>query len=154
MKFQSLFVVIVLILQSITGCKKDVFSSEALEGKWGRSNEWDNGCIFHEERNFKEDGTIEIIGSIVDLKANVTEGYLNRQTGIYTLKGDSVIYTNLKLYDTNTAGYKKIEELEYQHTSVRFSQGIAFNPRKNELTLIYTCPAWADCIGPQKYFRK
>ena len=61
MKIQSLFLILVLILQSITACKKDVSSSEALEGKWGRSNEWDNGYIFHEELNFRGDGTVEII---------------------------------------------------------------------------------------------
>ena len=155
MKIQSLFLILVLILQSITACKKDVSSSEALEGKWGRSNEWDNGYIFHEELNFRGDGTVEIIGSVIDLKVNVTKGYLNRQTGTYTLKGDSVIYTNLKVYYTKSSSYKKMEELGYQHTSVRYSQGVAFNSRKNELTLTYgPCNDVGNCIGPQKYFRK
>ena len=155
MKIQLLFLAIFLILQVSTGCKKDAFLLKSLEGKWEKSNKWDDGYTFHEDRNFKADGTVEIIVSIVDLNANITKGYLNREIGTYTLKGDSVIYSNLKLYSTNTGSYKKLEELEYVKTYVRLSQKLSFNSNKNELTLTYApCSDTGFCyVGSHKYFK-
>jgi len=155
MKTRILLIAVILVLQSIFACKKDVSNPIELVGKWGTSNEWEDGYIYHEELNFKVDGSIEIIGSVIDLQTNTTKGYLNKEIGSYSLQGDNLVYTNMKSYRSDLPGYQKIEDLQHQHTQRKSSRKLQFNSTMNEITLYYgRCNDNAVCVGPKTYLKK
>ena len=153
MKFITLLLFIVLI-NILSACKKSTKTPVTnISGEWFQQRQREGNLVNLETFNFKSDQSVDITWSVVDTIANQTKGYVRRQTGAYSYKGDSVILENMKSYSVGSYTYKKLEELEYINTEKRFAYKIAFNKNKDLLTLEFSCPPYADCIPHPKLKR-
>jgi hypothetical protein len=159
MNYRNIFPVLALIICTLSCGKDDTDSTsiamQRLKGEWLRVNTWDDGYVAHGEYKFSDDLTVEITGRIYDPKTNEFKGYLSRQTGTYSIKGDSVILTQVKQYVSNSILSMRFEDLEFSRTLPRQALKITFNTLQTELTISYPrCHPWEDCPGSFTYSRQ
>lgn len=145
MKIKSILLVSFLIL-SVYGCKKNESANFEVSGKWFQNVPWDTNQVLFQEYDFKQDGTLEILASVIDSASKERKGYVSKSVGIYHLKGDSLILKDQKVFATGSHTYKKLNELTYQVTYQRTAYKPIYNATKDTLTLRFNCPPNADCI--------
>ncbi|HXH99659.1 MAG TPA: hypothetical protein VNI52_05300 [Sphingobacteriaceae bacterium] len=148
MKFGKL-IIASLLLTAFYSCKKNDSSDKAdlnITGKWFYELKRDDKLIFQDIYDFKTDETVEITRGVIDSATMEIKGYVNRSTGSFDFKGDSLILQDLKVYSVNAYGYKKLEELKYTTTYKRNSYKVIYNTNKDTITLQFHCPVNADCV--------
>ena len=159
MNRRDILTVLALIICTLSCSKDDSDTSSSIamqhiKGEWLRVNTWDDGYIAQGNYKFADDLTVEITGRIYDPKTNEFKGYLSRQTGTYSIKGDSVILTQVKQFVANST-FNKLEDLEYSRTLPRQALKVTFNALQTELTLSYPkCHPWEDCPGSFTYSKQ
>jgi hypothetical protein len=145
MKTKRIIVACFLIL-GLYACKKKENTTIDLSGKWFENSVWDTNLMLHKEYEFKQNGTLEIVASVMDNTSNETRGYVSKTEGTYSFKGDSLILKDQKVFSTGSHSYKNLNELNYSHTWERTSYKPVYNATNNTLTLQFNCPPNADCI--------
>ena len=144
MKTKRIIVACFLIL-GIYACKKKETTNIEMSGKWFENIPWDADLVLHREYDFKQDGTLEILASIIDNTSNETKGYVSKTEGTYSFKGDSLILKDQKVFSTGSHSYKNLNELTYSYTWEKTSYKPVYNTAKDTLTLRFNCPPNADC---------
>jgi hypothetical protein len=145
---------LMILFFSLSACKKESAAGNEIYGKWFQDRQ-----SFHEVFDLRQDGVVEIITSVIDRTNNKILGYVSRSTGSYSLKGDSVIIKDLKIYIQLINGYtppeykKSIEELPYSATINRTAYRPVFSENNRVLTLLFNCASNADCVPYPKLSR-
>ncbi|HEY0054241.1 MAG TPA: hypothetical protein VGB63_02700 [Pedobacter sp.] len=109
--------------------------------------------VYREDYNFKKDGRLEIIKSVIDFTTKEVKGYQSRQTGTFGFQSDSIIFRNMKHYWSGGFDPKRLDELTYSGTTLRMAYKPVYSGDRAQVTLLFNCPPFASCIPYPKLTR-
>ncbi len=153
-----LYISLVLTSFLIMNCSSDdldQINDEKLYGVWIEDFTIENiNQLSRLEYRFNTDNTYEVLRIRIDNNTSEILGYRYRELGNFSLKGNSLFFTDIKRYTSDNNGQEEFSDIENLQLvnldfDVSISEKIEF--RNNERILAFIpppCPPNASCVKP------